>query len=239
MHATLKHYVRVRDMYQRRSESQQGVRNALQAEFEATVIARFCAKHKKRKAAYSTARKDTALYDLVFAEFVARADKISVTHRAQRARLDALIKAATLVAVVKPSDSHRSRYSTHSSGTYNSQGFGARSYAHGAAKMDVAGLTAQGFKAEIVTTNEQTYPGTRLNGGWTMHHVDYEVWINADEVTAEVLHEKPALPLDEVVAACWRNGVNPRVYMPMLPHGFEEKHGITNFGQRYKVGQSA
>lgn len=96
--------------------------------------------------------------------------------------------------------------------------------------MSQAELEAQGFKVHVQLMNEQT-AGDR----WGTRHGEYVIWINADKPTAKVLKEKPGLPLVDVVAACWKNGVNPRVYMPTLPHGFEERHGISYSGGRYEV----
>ena len=44
-----------------------------------------------------------------------------------------------------------------------------------------------------------------------------------------LLHELPLLR--EQVRRSWARGVNPRVFNPFLPHGYEEQEGIDYFGR--------
>lgn len=48
----------------------------------------------------------------------------------------------------------------------------------------------------------------------------------ASQLDGEVLARKPGPPLREQVRRCWARGVNPRVYLPGLPHGYEERNGF-------------
>lgn len=52
-----------------------------------------------------------------------------------------------------------------------------------------------------------------------------------DQLDADVLCRLLGPPLPEFVRKCWSLGVNPRVYMPLLPHGYEEEHGFDQFGK--------
>lgn len=57
-----------------------------------------------------------------------------------------------------------------------------------------------------------------------------DVFVNCDADTWEVVKAKPGVSLKEWVRLCWKRGVNPRVFNPYLPHGFEEKNGLDFFG---------
>jgi len=41
---------------------------------------------------------------------------------------------------------------------------------------------------------------------------------------------RPGPTLREQVRLCWKRGVNPRVYSPFLPHGYEQSVGLDYFG---------
>ena len=53
----------------------------------------------------------------------------------------------------------------------------------------------------------------------------------ADAVDAEILRRCPPPTLREQVRRSWARGVNPRVFNPFLPHGYEEQVGIDFFGR--------
>lgn len=55
------------------------------------------------------------------------------------------------------------------------------------------------------------------------------VFVGLDAVGVEVWKRR-SYPLREWVKGCWRRGVNPRVYNPFLPHGYEERVGLDYFG---------
>jgi hypothetical protein len=57
----------------------------------------------------------------------------------------------------------------------------------------------------------------------------------ADPVDVEIIKMNP-LPRKEWVRRCWKKGVNPRVFNPYLPHGFEEANGLDYFGNEVKKG---
>jgi hypothetical protein len=61
---------------------------------------------------------------------------------------------------------------------------------------------------------------------------DYSVMVPLTEAGAERLRRRPGVGLVEWARLCWKRGVNPRVYCPFLPHGFEERHGLDYFGGR-------
>ena len=53
----------------------------------------------------------------------------------------------------------------------------------------------------------------------------------ADELTGAALDYVQGPSLREWLALCWKRGCNPRVYNPWLPHGIEERLGVTYFGE--------
>lgn len=61
-------------------------------------------------------------------------------------------------------------------------------------------------------------------GGWTLRA---RVATPAD---VELLKRLPGPGLREEVRWCWANGMQPRVFNPFLPHGFEEREGLDYFG---------
>jgi hypothetical protein len=64
---------------------------------------------------------------------------------------------------------------------------------------------------------------------------EYRVFANTDEAGWDLAMRKPVQSLKDWVKSCWKRGVNPRVYNPFLPAGFEEKVGLDYFGNEVKV----
>lgn len=118
------------------------------------------------------------------------------------------------------------------SGDYHTQGFGATRYAEGAAVLRATGAIPY---CEAVVWRESE----RIDYGATpncfrgeSHSTTFVVCVRVDEeVDLEVLKHRPAPTLREQVRGCWASGVNPRVYLPFLPHGYEERVGIDYQGR--------
>lgn len=53
-----------------------------------------------------------------------------------------------------------------------------------------------------------------------------------EEADVAILKARDGLPLPELVRLAWEKGVNPRVYWPSLPFGFEQRHGFDQFGRK-------
>ena len=129
-----------------------------------------------------------------------------------------------------------------SSSTYRTVGMGADSYAKADAegRADVArmhGIGVAVVKAcRVWEGSAQWYAEHAMrdvNGNpipaehtATWHVVVYV----AEPLDAELLRRLPGPGLVERVRLAWARGVNPRVMMPRLPHGFEERHGLDFFG---------
>lgn len=101
---------------------------------------------------------------------------------------------------------------------YGSQGLGAMRYAVGSADLTADQLRSIGLNAVV----EQI-----KNPGIRNEFYAARVLVDVDPADLPLLKRaKVRVSLVDEVAACWRRGLNPRVYNPYLSHGFEERHGI-------------
>ncbi len=101
---------------------------------------------------------------------------------------------------------------------YGSQGLGAMKYATGSAELTADRLRSIGLSAVV---EQIKIPGTRREV------YAAKVLVDVDPADMPMLKRaKVSVSLVDEVAACWRRGLNPRVYNPYLSHGFEERHGI-------------
>ena len=119
---------------------------------------------------------------------------------------------------------------TCDAGHWHTQGFGANKYAKGDAEMRADRARHYGIPVEVKLVSEQVvrsaYP---VNSSSTYQKFEVVAKL-AELLDQEILaHSRPPT-LVEQVRMCWKRGVNPRVYDPWLPHGFEEKHGLDFFG---------
>ena len=111
-------------------------------------------------------------------------------------------------------------------GSYSTQGFGAGRYAQASAEMSADVARQFNIPVEVRRIEPTRYTkeyGLPVGGCW-------EVYVRADAITCEVLRRKPGPTLLESVRLCWKRGVNPRVFNPYLPFGYEEKVGLDFFG---------
>lgn len=91
---------------------------------------------------------------------------------------------------------------------YQSQGYGARKYARGAATLSMLELEAVGVKAEVREIPHKYDWGTLLY---------YEVWAWTSE--PEKYRFLPSkLTMRDAAKACWRMNCNPKVIYPFLDH---------------------
>lgn len=104
---------------------------------------------------------------------------------------------------------------TSHSYTYNSQGYGAAKYARGACEVRAAELESLGITARVVETEPRN--------AWATE-------VQTASATDAAAAERRSPSTVDFVRLCWGKGVNPRVYWPFLPHGFEERHGLDFFG---------
>jgi hypothetical protein len=112
---------------------------------------------------------------------------------------------------------------TVSDSDYRSQGWSAAKYARESAQGYADDLQANGIPSEVRRVE-------RKIDGCREPLVDFEVWAACSEVGCVWAHYRPGQTLREWVRSCWKRGVNPRVYNPFLPVGYEEKAGLDYFG---------
>ena len=202
-------------------------RHALQAEFEQAAIATYVDRYPKRKAPTTFAevagKKDgPEVIEAIRAPFDERAREIIDEQKAEREAADAAL--ARLAPSHPIADTRKTVFSKVGetwTSTYSSQGWGAKKYAENAAERMADDFRAHGVKVRVVWT-PTSYGGT------------FVLWAATDHESAAAVRHLPGLDLVEVVRLCWARGVNPRVYYPFLPHGFEEKHGLDYQGRRTK-----
>lgn len=113
---------------------------------------------------------------------------------------------------------------TIDSGAYRSVDMGSGRYSKAAAEDRVRHYQHQGLEAELRIEHRERPSSLRF--GKPFRWTDYEVWVKASKTDIRIADRRPGMTMVEWVASCWRDGVNPRVYQPFLPHGFEEAHGI-------------
>lgn len=89
------------------------------------------------------------------------------------------------------------------------------------AKADYA--RKYGIEVEVKFYRDEYLPGKFSD--------KYEVYMKTTPMGWEILQRRPGVGIVEWVRLCWKRGANPRVFQPFLPHGFEEKHGITYQGE--------
>jgi len=132
---------------------------------------------------------------------------------------------------LKPSEKVWTLYYTARSTHYGSVGFSCVQYAKSVSDAKVDKATKYGIPAHVVTISkprkEQPYYASK---GWVVPDVRFQVWVALDEVGCAILERKEDVSLREWVRLCWKRGVNPRVYAPMLPAGYEDKHDLDYFG---------
>jgi len=117
--------------------------------------------------------------------------------------------------------------------TYSSQGLGSFQYAKREADQHVLLCETHNVKAEVEVETRR-FKASPIYGGGSSS--DFKVYAYVrDETDIEILLRK-TMSLRDMVKWCWGNGVNPRVYNPFIPHGYEEKVGLDYFGNEKEKG---
>ena len=204
----------------------------LQAEAEAAVLAAAKAAGVKGKARtdWRTALERVPAAKDIWAGFKARADAMAEAQiDAERAREADLTVAADAVPVGTVPRSPHLRPLEHaavSSYRYSTQGFGSMKYAQGDAESQADAARAIGIPAEVHLLESRYVPGF----GCGTTEGTYIVLADCDPIGWQIAQRRTPLPLREVVRLAWKRGINPRVRMPFLQHGYEESVGLDFFG---------
>jgi len=94
----------------------------------------------------------------------------------------------------------------------------AEFYAHGDAEIQALEFRRAGVPAEV----------RLVHGKWGPV---YEAWARCAELDVEIVQRSRRLDVAGYLRECWRRGLNPRVLLPGLPAGLEEKLGVSYRGE--------
>lgn len=187
---------------------------------DARFIAAFKKKYPKKKLPKYFRQEDDSLYFEIFnsilPRYSAKVESIIVRGKALEETLNQLA-----AGDIPQTNEFREVFSSCSY-DYWSMGFGASKYARDAVDRKADMLIANGieFRIEVVPQGSSK-DGCSIN--------TYKLFAPLDEAGWDQLNRRP-IDLVEYVRKCWERGVNPRVMMPLLPHGFEEENGLDYFG---------
>lgn len=158
-------------------------------------------------------------YKEVFEEIVARhhqaLDKEIARVQQEKERVDTLLDEMAAQLTPRPGEEWI-KVGELSDFTYASMGWGKNKYARKAAEFDLLEAQKQGIEVKIV---EVEVGGGKRNR--------YEQWVKCLKVDFEIAKRRRQVSIKEALQWCWNNGVNPRVFNPFLPHGLEEKLGVS------------
>lgn len=207
---------------------------ALVEQFKADVLALARRLNPKRKVndlakAFALVRGSTEEFEILG---TAHSAALGVLGQ-RREELNALIDELSLTAAILSETGSWFSAFVVRSGDYATQGFGATRYAAGTAQLHAFGCKPLGVDAVIWRESRRIDYG----GQPSCFHGEYSattfvVAVRVDDpVDVEIMKRRPSLTMREQVKWCWANGVNPRVYYPMLPHGYEERVGIDYQGR--------
>ena len=207
----------------------------LQARYEAQLRAEYKRLYPKRKqpAEWYAVRDKlpaetvAAIYDPLKAE----ADKLCADNAAAEREAEAELQRLAADLPLPIGDKLRPRlFYEVDSGRYSTQGYGACKYARDNAEREADKARLHGLGAEVHELAHLRISTSSPGWGGSIDIRTYGVLIDTTPLGYEILKRKPELPLREYVRRCWKRGVNPRVMMPFLPHGYEEQVGLDYFG---------
>lgn len=213
------------DVFHQATKHQDAARNdmqLLQRECNLATAAEFKRLFPKRKLPAAPAEKipDFAAFMKPWQE---RADAMIKWHQGITDEYEAALKLAALEPL--PLTGGFVQLDSESGSNYATQGYGANHYARQALQQRADKAELHGLKTEVRKMSEQ-----RVGGPYPWTVETYGLFANTTAIGWEMLKRRPDVPIRECVRLCWKRGVNPRVYYPFLPHGYEEKTGLDFFG---------
>lgn len=136
------------------------------------------------------------------------------------------------VCMLKPRAGKREVVDSIWPSTYRSQGLGTVRYMRANAELrrkdwESCGVTVELRDVEQDRHDDITGKLARID---VVTHVDTE--LDEEIVRAQLL------PLRERVRLSWKLGINPRVMMPFLPHGYEAREGLDFLGNDLRQSDS-
>lgn len=197
------------------------LRDAAQREYERDLEALWRQVKRRGKKAFSRHHAEQELgkpaHDLAARHVAAHKAATVVAYDVKRKELEKIADEAAAVTVIGTRPGAEWYYSDHYATAYQSTGSGEK-YARAMAEITAESIRAVGVGADV----RQHEASTKF--------AFFAVMAHCIEADLPILRRKAALPLVEMVRLAWKLGVNPRVYWPSLPHGFEEANGLDFFG---------
>jgi hypothetical protein len=189
----------------------------LDTEYSEVVIAEARKLHPKRKCPDAKKARlwlGEERFAEIFNVFKKRADDLTASVTQRTAEIDKELAALAADLTVEPGEWHE--LTTTWDSTFRTQGFSADKYAEGSAQLSADTARHHGVAVEVRRTTDPA---------------GYTVMVQVREaLDVEILKLKSPPSLRESVRLCWKRGVNPRVFNPFLPPGYEETAGLDYFG---------
>lgn len=198
-----------------REEAPRAAQKVFEAAILAAANAALAASKKKPKPLTTLAQArdckefSVSAWEAIFKEHAARLEAQLDDLKPREEELDAELKALAPSVPLGAVKTTWALYTTRMTDTYRSQGWGAMTYAREAAELEAEDLRRIGAEVRV-----DWCPYEDREGGV------FEVRVHvAEEREVEVLARLFAgrMTIAEYARACWRHGVNPRVYLPGLP----------------------
>lgn len=170
-------------------------------------------------------------FDEVYEKWKSKADILADKYNDFKQKAEAHLQELAKSTAV-PTTDEMVEIARASGGSYHTQGYSANKYAMGSAQSDADKAEYHGLRAEVRTIEKEKADN------WGISYETYGVFANTNEQGLALLDFKESPPLREQVRLSWKRGVNPRVYNPFLPHGYEEEEGIDYFGNDLRAVES-
>lgn len=156
-------------------------------------------------------------YAVIRAKYTTAIEQTMAARREEADQVkETLANLADTIPVV-PGDTWVKR-ATVSTVDYGSQGLGANTYARASAQQKAEHYVLAGLAAEVRVRHSEN---TRSDLTY------FEVWVQASEEDCEIAYYKSGQSFKDWLQGCWDKAINPRVLLPGLPWGIEEKLGVT------------
>ena len=231
------------DIYRRMHARRHGNLDRFQREWDVWLLRRVPVRRAvkgKKWVRPSNARMMELIGPTATAEFDRRSDGIDRLFARRQARRDNLAALALEVPeaeLVAGDTWHR----LHVCDSHATQGMGSRAYTRAEGVRWAEPFLVRGIPVELAW---QPVPADVARAcyarPWGAPSPSLHVNVRCEPWVASCVTQKPGDSLEDYVRKAWARGINPRVALPFLPHGFEESHGLDFFGgKRGEAGKPA
>lgn len=163
-------------------------------------------------------------YQRIVTPFRDRADRLSKKNRREFKKIEGLLyKLAPLVPIYQ-SFTETKLIRLFSASTYSTQPASVN-YARQRCEIEYEYLTSQ-LKVPLNRIQANRGFGVEFQlVGCLLEELDVKA----------IRYAYPGPDMVTFVRSCWQKGVNPRVFNPFIPYGFEERHGFDYYGRELKA----